>query len=592
MKLSHLSIRNTIGLRHIDVALDTPLCLFAGKNGSGKTSIVQCLRLALVAEPSRVMLKKDFDKLINEGGQDAEIHVHADGEEYAVSIAASGKVTDNQAGRTSPPALPFVLDMHRFSVLAADERRAFLFGLTGIQITGDAVMTRLKERGCNMALAEEVKPMLRAGFPAAAEYAKKKGTEGKGAWKATTGGETWGKDKAARWKAQKPAMNATDLDGMTNGLAGLDKAIEEHNIELGALTATLAARQDRARKASDLRERAERVPRIEAKLQKDRAELAEWEKKVADTREKATGVRPVEPYSCPHCGGLIEITEAQIIGEPLDGQERLTVLRAYQEPDTVRDPDAAIDLPKIEKARDLMARSVATGERDLADAKAAQAAIAELQTPDEQTVTAEDVDAKKTAINELKATRKATADKLEALRAEVRKAQAADEATHKAASIHKAILDWLTVAEALEPAGIPGELLSEALKPINDRLRQAAETTGWMQPTIGADMAITADGRPYALLSESEQWRADAMLTEAIAHLSGLRLLVLDRMDVLDLPGRSQALSWLHELANDREIDTGIVLATLKALPASLPPITYRCHWLDNGRIDEVKAAA
>ncbi len=134
-----------------------------------------------------------------------------------------------------------------------------------------------------------------------------------------------------------------------------------------------------------------------------------------------------------------------------------------------------------------------------------------------------------------------------------------------------------------------GELLAEALRPINDRLRHSAELTGWMQPVIGADMTVTADGRPYALLSESEQWRVDAMLTEAIAQLSGLRLLVLDRLDVLDLPGRSQALAWMYELAAAGELDTAILLATLKALPTNLP-VAFRCHWLSGGRIDANKA--
>lgn len=70
---------------------------FAGPNGAGKTSIAQALRLALVAEPSRVALKKDYDKLITEGAADAQISVRADGEEYAVAIAGSGKVTDSVA---------------------------------------------------------------------------------------------------------------------------------------------------------------------------------------------------------------------------------------------------------------------------------------------------------------------------------------------------------------------------------------------------------------------------------------------------------------------------------------------------------------
>lgn len=221
MKIERIAIRNTIGLRHMDVALPSQLTLFAGPNGAGKTSIGQAIRLAMTAEPSRVSLKKDFDKLITEGSDSAGVQVEADGIAYCVGISV-GKVTDNQPGRETPAAMPFVLDMHRLCSLSADERRAFLFTLTGIAITGDAVMTRLKERGCDMAMAEEVKPILRSGFPAAAEYAKKKATEGKGAWKATTGGETWGKPSGAvsaaaghdngRWNVADPRVTLPAAD--------------------------------------------------------------------------------------------------------------------------------------------------------------------------------------------------------------------------------------------------------------------------------------------------------------------------------------------------------------------------------------------
>jgi len=83
---------------------------------------------------------------------------------------------------------------------------------------------------------------------------------------------------------------------------------------------------------------------------------------------------------------------------------------------------------------------------------------------------------------------------------------------------------------------------------------------------IQPDMRITYAGRSYSLCSESERWRADAMIGDAIARLSGLNLLVLDRFDVLDQPGRSAAMAWLLEVSH--ELETVIVGATLKQAPA------------------------
>jgi hypothetical protein len=53
-----------------------------------------------------------------------------------------------------------------------------------------------------------------------------------------------------------------------------------------------------------------------------------------------------------------------------------------------------------------------------------------------------------------------------------------------------------------------------------------------MRRAITPDMAITAEGRAYSLLCESEKWRVDAMIAAAIAELSGVKVMMLDRMDV------------------------------------------------------------
>ncbi|MCI1022590.1 hypothetical protein HWD96_10125, partial [Pseudomonas putida] len=81
---------------------------------------------------------------------------------------------------------------------------------------------------------------------------------------------------------------------------------------------------------------------------------------------------------------------------------------------------------------------------------------------------------------------------------------------------------------------------------------------------------------------ESEQWRCDTLLALAIAVHSGLKLVMLDRFDVLDLPGRGQLLGMLVSLAKAHEIESAIVLGTLKAKPAKLPP-EISAVWIENG---------
>jgi hypothetical protein len=237
-----------------------------------------------------------------------------------------------------------------------------------------------------------------------------------------------------------------------------------------------------------------------------------------------------------------------------------------------------------------MVRSVANGERDLEQAKAAAASLQEIEaTPD--TVTAEMIADLESSIANLKHEAANHQAAIRLVEDAQRKATAADKKTRAAAENHQHLKDWLKIADALAPDGIPGELLSDAIKPFNDRLRATASATGWAQVAVDPDMSVRIGGRLYSLCSESARWRADASLAEAIAHVSGLSLIALDRMDVLDMGNRSTLLRWLHGLATAGEIDTALIFATLKGLP-TLPGDTFQAFWMERGEISHYQAAA
>lgn len=63
---------------------------------------------------------------------------------------------------------------------------------------------------------------------------------------------------------------------------------------------------------------------------------------------------------------------------------------------------------------------------------------------------------------------------------------------------------------------------------------------------------------------------------------SDLKLVMLDRFDVLDLPGRGQLLGMLVSLAKGGDLETALVLGTLKAKPAKLPP-EINAVWIEGG---------
>lgn len=610
MKITRISAQNYLGIRAADIALDRPVQLFAGRNGAGKSSLMEGIRHALTGETVRVGLKKEYASLLTEGAESGFVEVVADGGAYAVALP-SGKGTCFEAG-----AINYVLDAQRFASLSADERRAFLFGLMGLSSSGDAVKKRLADKGFDDARVALVMPLLRAGFEAACKEAQNRARDAKAAWKTVTGGETWGKDKAASWRPAALPDGAdragARLENARAKLTEADGALATAQQALGAARSAAQAREEQEEQRVQLEERAGRIERIRAKLAKDEAELADWQTKVADAKAAAGGVKKVRAVLedavlrglaevAAEFLGIAEASTGIVVsdsGKILEWDQALlnrakahvAEYRAQSATAPAEDAQAAAKLAEYEKARDLMQSAVANGRRDLAAAEAAEAQLVDLDKA------AAGGDAPN--FDELREDVQQKTEARDAWRADVAKYQALcehaaqrEKVIEQAGRHHDDVLAWLEIADALSPDGIPGEMLAEALGPMNARLGASAVAAGWSIPQITADMEITADGRPYALLSESEKWRADAMIAEAVSYLSGLRLLVLDRFDVLDLTGRADALEWLDALTEADEIDTALVFGTLKALPGGLPD-SMQAHWIDGGVVGQMREAA
>jgi hypothetical protein len=158
----------------------------------------------------------------------------------------------------------------------------------------------------------------------------------------------------------------------------------------------------------------------------------------------------------------------------------------------------------------------------------------------------------------------------------------ADEKTEEAKRIHNGIKQWAVLESALSPEGIPLKLTAQAREPINKRLRETAEITGWPQVMICNDLTVEYGGRNYGLLSESEAWRVNAILAETLSFVGNVGFFILDRMDVLSPKNRGILLKWLSKVHGDHE--TIILTSTLKAKPAKLPP-AFSNIWIEDGGI-------
>lgn len=580
MQITRIHVADYLGIRNVDLALRHPVTLIAGANGAGKSSLAEALRLALCAESVRVGLKKEYGQLVHRSAKAASITVERDGcESVVVSITAAGAVKhDDKVWQDSDPAMPFVLDAGRFARCDRDARSNLLFDVMDVATDAKSIERRLLARDCAPVLVTQFAPILRAGFEHACKEATKRVSEARGAWKAVTG-ETYGEVKAKTWKAAPGDWKTDDaahLHGIDGKLASLESSIADAQRRLGAAESESGREKQYAAKLAELRTKAQEFAAHQDLANRAEAQLEAVRTQLVDAKAAAGEAPPPKPKTCacPACG-------VELVHQP-DGR-----LAEYQAPAPVaHDPDAASTIPGLaaafKTAETVLARHVAN--RNAAERAAAEAKLMEDNAPTKP-ADASSPESIRQTIGSLSVEAQSVRDEIRGLKAAHDQFEAADRQTKDARKHHADLCAWSKIAEALAPDGIPGELLSEALSPINERLAQSAADAGWKPVRIAEDMAITADGREYRLLSESERWRCDALICEAIAHLSELRVMVLDRFDVLDLAGRSQALGWLDVLGDTGEIDSAIVLGTLKGLPPSLPA-TIGAHWIAKGVIE------
>lgn len=545
----------------------TPVHLIAGGNGQGKSTIAEAVRFALLGEPTRVSKKSEFKAIIRDGAKTGKIALTVDGKTNSIELP-KGTIVDELNSRDMD-MLPLVLSPERFAKSDDATRRAILFKLTNTRATAENVRMRLIRRECNPDKIEAALPMLSAGFDAANKEAKAKAAEQRGAWSQLTG-ENYGSVKAETWQADKPEV---DFDGITENETALADAKQRHDAaqrRIGELTATKRANDANAEEIARLTAlAADKIERIRL-WSIAQGETDAHKKIVEQTRAKA-GQKPatlLPPAACLECGSLHDI-----VGGKLVKHEK----HAY-------DAEAAAALPQQEHSLTVLENAEANLERRATEAKDAEAKLEALRGASGEPVSDADIAAARQDAETARSDIEAITATLAELRAKADAAASADQRTADAKQRHTDLIEWSAIADAFAPDGIPAELLADALKPVNKRLANTAQLTNWAQVMIQPDMSILVDGRPYGLRSESEQWRSDAAIAEAIASLSGLRLFLLDRMDILEPVERPALLLWVDMLARQGDIDTVLIAGTFKTRPGGLPA-SISVHWIENGEL-------
>ncbi len=595
MKITTIEIGNVLGIKSVGAALTTPVTLFAGDNYAGKSSIREAVKAAFLGMPERVLKKKDFGQLVHDGNEAGSVAVDFEGGS-AVFTAPKGDqelTHDFKMSQWEPMALalPYCLDTEAFARASSDERRQLLFAITGASAKTADIVAALKARGLDDKLIETVTPLLRSGFPAAAKFAEERCREAKGAWKAVTG-EAYGHVKAESWAAPVPDVDTTAIEQLQTRAEILKGKIGTEQTKLGAAEQKLKAWLAHSENQEADRKTFARLASLEKKLERDQDELLKWSDRVKVLEQQAgAGPRVGEVHDLARAAFfLIGCVERDQFGAEPEFKEAQRTLSTYEARygafNIQADPEAAAQLPEAIKARDLMQRSVDNDRRDIDAAKAAGARLSATVEKGSE----EEVAGIESILDGYRKEQSDVSTLLARLQTDQRAAEAAKANTEKAAAHHQAAQQWQVAIDALSPAGIPAEILGKALGPVNRSLSDIASVFDWPSVHIDSDMMVTAGFRAHALLSESEKWRTNTIIALALAQVSGLRLVALDRVDVLNLAGRAELIDGLDALAEDGDFDTVLLFGTFKKLPnfERFPHVTG--FWVENGTIAQAEA--
>lgn len=584
MKIDRIQATNILGIKDIDLRVTASILLAAGHNGAGKSALRDIITMAFTRQsPRGIDQKKDFGVLLNDaslkaGG--AVVSCDNDHDKVFSFALPKGKFD----GPELSDAMKVALDGSRFLAMTPAERRTFLFALTGLRMNADNVKQRLLAANCDPKKVDEVLPVLRTGFPAAQEYAANAAREAKGAWRGITGA-TWGSVLAEKWSAPVPEIPVGDAAELKQDLVVLDTVIATQTQALGAIKQAQAQAAADATRRTQLETLAKRVPDLETLLPAAVKERDEYEAKVEGVRAKATGARRV---------GLVH-DMARFIKECVEmeiASEAENLLHRYEQEfgaltGEVADPAAVASLPEYERGLTVLKNKVPNLERDLAAARAAKAEYDVLAPAEDALDVTADLAEVNRLLEEAKATRAATASVLQSIEAAHIKRVEADTKTKAAAANNATIMQWLAIVEQLAPAGIPVQLLKEALAPVNEQLAQAAADAQWPLVEISDDMEVTITREkplPYQLESKSYQWRANAMIAVVVAIMSGLKVVLLDEGDILEPGARAGLFEWLDILVTAGDIDTAVLAMTLKSPPTNLLD-TFQLAWVDAGGV-------
>lgn len=524
----HLTIKNLRGIKSATIDL-SGIALVAGLNGSGKSSIAVAAAACLMgtASPLPGMLAKDARLLLRDDSQRGS--------------ASLLDTTVNWPGGTVTPDgkrySAIVAGMQSLATMPAKERLPWIIAELKAEPTIDDLRATLAEILPAKGIDAVCQSVTESGWDGALARAKDNGTKAKGAWEHVTG-ERYGSQKATTW--QPAGITSTDGQALERDVAEFTRQYHDA-IKSSAIT---RAEMEQLQALCTLeRIAAEESATLRAEAPLPAAEAAE--KAAAQTLERTP--RPGAPQitaACPDCGSSLVVVSATELRHAAAAP--VADAGAYS---------AACDAH-------LAALKALRGVRE---------AIAESRRRLNACYDAQD---------RMKNHSEADPELSERLRGQMENAQQALVLCNRmidASRQHQAVLRAEQIAAVLSPDGLRRDAMVSAIERMNAELAELSARAGFPAVAVSDDGSVSAMGRPYALLSEGEKFRARVVLQLWQARREDAPLVVVDAADLLDAPGRN---GLFRALSGRRAL---VTMTYSKPEDVLQPRPGLAVYWLENG---------
>ena len=561
-----ITIHNVLGIREAEVEL-TPgkVVEVFGPNAAGKSSLALCAQAVLSQDPNPLGLPATQSRLYrHEEDAEGECEVRLDGD-MVVWDVSNGSIVAVPQAMSGPHCAPEAVGLVDMTARRGGKERAAL--LHGVLLPDPgAVIEKLREElGLylkNEDIVGAVREVEKRGWQAAETVYQERMRATKRDWCKVTGLGRYGSKIAADWHpdgwlADYDAMTVEDAErAVESSRSERDEMLRENAVSEAALIAAEKAKAE----LPGLREKVGTLNRavVAERAATDTAgsnltmaarERSEPRRMIAQReasiRELGDALESGKTWThrCPQCSTFLVMKDGELgAAEDLDEdairdgiREHGASRQRFVEKLAKVDERIQVAERRLEGARSRLAAA----EAPLADARAAVRA-------------AEPAAAIRGVLDD--ESRRQSRSRADAAVSEAERAVSDIRAAHDAGRLHDSVAHYEQIARALGPTGVRASMLALRLNQLNRGCDALIESAGWPSVTVSASGTIQVRGRPVQMCSESERWRAQAVLQLTIAALTRSQAVVLDRADLLDASGRQGLAAALSRVTGKRPI--------------------------------------